>query len=149
MRSGRDAGESSRQRRRDWGTNEPRSWQLRRGQRRDGEVRRRRRGAAGESHLLELLKKPLADACAARDGTIPEQVERNHDRPQADAGRIVTRLTVSRSWPGIKGTAMGSLFAMRRANGDWFALDDRGRFRVPLFSSQWDGLMARVNHRGM
>jgi hypothetical protein len=44
---------------------------------------------------------------------------------------------------------MGSLFAMRRANGDWFALDDSGRFRVPVFSSQWDGMMARVNHWGM
>jgi hypothetical protein len=38
---------------------------------------------------------------------------------------------------------------MQRANGDWFALDDRGRFRVPLFSSQWDGMLARVSHRGM
>ena len=44
---------------------------------------------------------------------------------------------------------MGSLFAMRRANGDWFALDDRGRFRVPVFSSQSDGMLARVSHWGM
>lgn len=44
---------------------------------------------------------------------------------------------------------MSSLFAMQRANGDWFALDDRGRFRVPLFSSHWDGMLARVNHWGM
>ena len=44
---------------------------------------------------------------------------------------------------------MNSLFAMQRANGDWFALDDRGRFRVPVFSSQQGGLMARVNHWGM
>ncbi|MFL6334703.1 MAG: hypothetical protein ACJ754_15435 [Pyrinomonadaceae bacterium] len=44
---------------------------------------------------------------------------------------------------------MGSLFAMRRADGDWFALDERGRFRVPLFSSQWDGMLARVNHWGL
>lgn len=44
---------------------------------------------------------------------------------------------------------MNNLFAMRRANGDWFALDDRGRFRVPLFNSQQSGLMARVNHWGM
>jgi hypothetical protein len=44
---------------------------------------------------------------------------------------------------------MSSLFAMQRANGDWFALDDRGRFRVPLFSSRQSGLMARVNHWGM
>lgn len=44
---------------------------------------------------------------------------------------------------------MGSLFAMQRANGDWFALDDRGRFRVPVFSSHWGGMLARVSHWGM
>jgi hypothetical protein len=44
---------------------------------------------------------------------------------------------------------MSSLYAMQRANGDWFALDDSGRFRVPLFSSRQSGLMARVNHWGM
>jgi hypothetical protein len=44
---------------------------------------------------------------------------------------------------------MSSLYAMQRANGDWFALDDRGRFRVPLFSSRQDGLMARVGNGGM
>ena len=41
---------------------------------------------------------------------------------------------------------MGSLFAMRRANGDWFALDDRGRFRVPLFDSHYDGMLARAHN---
>jgi hypothetical protein len=44
---------------------------------------------------------------------------------------------------------MNILYAMRRANGDWFALDDRGRFRVPVFSSPQGGLMARVNNWGM
>ena len=44
---------------------------------------------------------------------------------------------------------MNSLYAMQRANGDWFALDDRGRFRVPVFSSQWGGMLARVSHWGM
>ena len=44
---------------------------------------------------------------------------------------------------------MSSIYAMRRANGDWFALDERGRFRVPLFSSEWDGMLARVSHWGM
>jgi hypothetical protein len=38
---------------------------------------------------------------------------------------------------------------MRRANGDWLALDDRGRFRVPVFSSRWGGMLARVGHWGM
>ena len=45
--------------------------------------------------------------------------------------------------------AMSNLYAMRRANGDWFALDDRGRFRVPLFRSRWGGMLARVGHWGM
>ena len=44
---------------------------------------------------------------------------------------------------------MSSLYAMQRANGDWYALDDRGRLRVPLFSSRQGGLMARVNHWGL
>ena len=44
---------------------------------------------------------------------------------------------------------MNSLYAMQRANGDWFALDDRGRFRVPVFSSHWGGMLARVNHPQM
>ena len=44
---------------------------------------------------------------------------------------------------------MSSLYAMQRANGDWFALDDRGRFRVPLFGSRQGGLMARVSNWGM
>ena len=44
---------------------------------------------------------------------------------------------------------MGSLYAMQRANGDWFALNDRGRFRVPLFSSRQGGMMARVSNWGM
>ena len=61
----------------------------------------------------------------------------------------MTRLKLNRSWPGIRGPAVGSLYAMRRANGDWFALDDRGRFRVPVFSNQWDGMLARISHWGM
>ena len=38
---------------------------------------------------------------------------------------------------------MSHLFAMQRANGDFFALDDRGRFRVPLFPSSRDAMVAR------
>ena len=38
---------------------------------------------------------------------------------------------------------------MRRANGDWFALDDRGGFRVPVFCSIRDGVLACVSHTGM
>ena len=44
---------------------------------------------------------------------------------------------------------MKSLFAMRRANGDWFALDDQGSFRVPLFHSSGDAMLARSRETGM
>ena len=44
---------------------------------------------------------------------------------------------------------MKTLFAMRRANGDWFAIDDQGAFRVPLFQSSGDALLARSRETGM
>lgn len=44
---------------------------------------------------------------------------------------------------------MKSLFAMRRANGDWFALDDGGRFRVPVFNSAGAAMIARSRDTGM
>lgn len=44
---------------------------------------------------------------------------------------------------------MNTLFAMRRANGDWFALDDRGSFRVPVFHSPGDAMLARSRETGM
>jgi hypothetical protein len=44
---------------------------------------------------------------------------------------------------------MKTLFAMRRANGDWFAINDRGAFRVPLFRSSGDALLARSRETGM
>jgi hypothetical protein len=44
---------------------------------------------------------------------------------------------------------MKTLFAMRRANGDWFALDDHGSFRVPVFHSQGEAMLARSRDTGM
>lgn len=44
---------------------------------------------------------------------------------------------------------MKTLFAMRRANGDWFALDDQGSFRVPVFHSGGEAMLARSRHTGM
>ena len=38
---------------------------------------------------------------------------------------------------------------MRRANGDWFALEDHGRLCVPLFASSHDAMMARLRNFGM
>jgi len=39
---------------------------------------------------------------------------------------------------------MTQLWAMQRANGDWFALDDHGDFRVPVFQSSGDAMQARA-----
>lgn len=44
---------------------------------------------------------------------------------------------------------MIEVYAMRRANGDWFALERHGRLRVPLFRSSNDGMMARLRNFGM
>lgn len=44
---------------------------------------------------------------------------------------------------------MTTLFAMRRANGDWFALDDEGLFRVPVFHSSGAAMVARSRDAGM
>ena len=38
---------------------------------------------------------------------------------------------------------------MQRANGDVFALDDKGRFCVPLFHSSRDAMTARLHNGDM
>ncbi len=44
---------------------------------------------------------------------------------------------------------MSSLYGMQRANGDWFALDDHGRLRMPVFHSSSAAMHARSRHPGM
>jgi hypothetical protein len=44
---------------------------------------------------------------------------------------------------------MNSLYAMQRANGDWFALDDGGRLRMPVFRSSGAAMHARSRNPGM
>jgi len=44
---------------------------------------------------------------------------------------------------------MSHIYAMRRANGDWFASDDRGRFLVPIFHSSGDAMIARSRNTEM
>ena len=44
---------------------------------------------------------------------------------------------------------MKTMFAMRRANGDWYALDDHGSLRVPIFRSTRDAMVARRRDGGM
>ena len=44
---------------------------------------------------------------------------------------------------------MSDIYAMQRANGDVFALDNKGRFCVPLFHSSRDAMTARLRNRDM
>ena len=44
---------------------------------------------------------------------------------------------------------MSDIYVMQRANGDVFAFDDHGRFRVPLFNSPSDASQARLRNFGM
>ena len=37
---------------------------------------------------------------------------------------------------------MKTLYAMRRANGDWFAVADNGNLRMPIFKSNADAMTA-------
>ncbi|MFN2533510.1 MAG: hypothetical protein ABR555_19690 [Pyrinomonadaceae bacterium] len=39
---------------------------------------------------------------------------------------------------------MRNVYGMRRANGDWFALDHGGEFRVPLFDNLREAMNARA-----
>ena len=44
---------------------------------------------------------------------------------------------------------MKSFYAMRRANGDWFAVDDNGHLRMLIFKSSGDAMIARSRDSGM
>lgn len=44
---------------------------------------------------------------------------------------------------------MTGLYAMQRANGDWFAFEDNGLLRVPVFSSSGEAMQARAHNWGM
>ena len=45
--------------------------------------------------------------------------------------------------------ALKSFYGMRRANGDWFAVDDDGQVRMPIFKSSGDAMIARSRDSGM
>ena len=45
--------------------------------------------------------------------------------------------------------SMSKVYGMQRANGDWFALEDSGSFRVPLFRSASEAMRARAFNNGM
>ncbi len=44
---------------------------------------------------------------------------------------------------------MTSMYGMQRANGDWFAVKDEGRLRMPVFRSSSDAMQARARNSGM
>ena len=44
---------------------------------------------------------------------------------------------------------MKTLYAMRRANGDWFAVADKGDLRMPIFKSSGAAMEARLRDSGM
>ena len=41
---------------------------------------------------------------------------------------------------------MNQIYALRRANGDWFSLDNGGRYRVPIFRTRSDAMIARARN---
>jgi hypothetical protein len=44
---------------------------------------------------------------------------------------------------------MSAVYAMQRANGDVFAVDHHGRFRIPLFHNSRDAMTARLRNPDM
>lgn len=44
---------------------------------------------------------------------------------------------------------MDNMYAMRRANGDWFAFEEGGRLRLPVFGSSHAAMQARALNWGM
>ena len=44
---------------------------------------------------------------------------------------------------------MNNMYAMRRANGDWFAFAEQGDWRVPVFRSSRNAMSARMYNAGM
>ena len=44
---------------------------------------------------------------------------------------------------------MKSFYGMRRANGDWFAVEDDGQLWMPIFKSSGDAMIARSCDNGM
>ncbi|HEY0406463.1 MAG TPA: hypothetical protein VGC89_12100 [Pyrinomonadaceae bacterium] len=44
---------------------------------------------------------------------------------------------------------MSEMYALQRANGDWFAVKDDGRLRMPVFRSSDEAMQARSRNMGM
>jgi hypothetical protein len=44
---------------------------------------------------------------------------------------------------------VSTIYAMQRANRDWFAFESDGRLCVPVFGSRWAAMLARTRNMGM
>jgi len=44
---------------------------------------------------------------------------------------------------------MKTFYAMRRANGDWYAIADKGNLQMPIFKSRGDAMTAHSRDAGM
>lgn len=64
-------------------------------------------------------------------------------------GNAALARTKSRLNENDESPFVSDIYAMRRANGDWFALEQHGRFCVPLFHSSHEAMMARLRNFGM
>jgi hypothetical protein len=66
-------------------------------------------------------------------------------------GKELVRKGVHENSPekNLNNTKMSEIYAMRRANGDWFAFEGHGRLSLPLFHSSHDATMARLRNVGM
>lgn len=44
---------------------------------------------------------------------------------------------------------MSKMYAMQRANGDWFAFEEEGHLRLPVFLSRHEAMQAQAHNWGM
>jgi len=88
-------------------------------------------------------------AYAKQSGLTFQSIIPKHMRPGAQTVDIVWRSVLSLVAKNDERSFMSDIYAMQRANGDWFALDDHGRLRVPLFHSSHDAMIARLRNFGL
>ena len=63
---------------------------------------------------------------------------------QIESSKLSPRFLWNRSDYLRSNHLMNTIYAMQRANGDWFALEQREGFRVPVFSSNREAMQARA-----
>ena len=77
-------------------------------------------------------------------GAVKAQAKNQRLSPRQQRTSDYKRLSAQTGLPGNdKKPQMSNIYVMQRANGDVFALDHHGRFRMPLFHSSRDAMIAR------